>query len=216
MKTLFLMFYAIFYFTNMMAQEIDTTFFSPKYYHMKSVFELLPDQKDEIVFLGNSITEQGRWRELFNKPNVINRGIGGDRTDGILYRLEEVTASKPKKIFLLIGTNDLGHGKSPSYITAKIHQIIRRIKSESSGTLIFLQSILPTYHREERPNQSIKEINDQLKRISTEENIVFIDLFSSFIDESGTLDKVYSLDGLHLNGLGYLKWKELIENYVNE
>ena len=84
---------------NIKAQEIDTTRFSEKYYHMKSVFESLPNGKKEIVFLGNSITEQGRWSEIFNNKHIVNRGIGGDRTDGVLFRLTEVISSKPQKIF---------------------------------------------------------------------------------------------------------------------
>lgn len=197
------------------AQEIDTTGFSKKYYHMKSVFESLPNSKKEIVFLGNSITEQGRWSELFfGNKHIVNRGIGGDRTDGILFRLEEVISSKPKKIFLMIGINDLRYGRSAKYIVDKNHQIIQRIKKESPNTKIYLQSLLPTYGRRKRPIEIIREINQGLKFTAEKENITYIDLFSHFMDNTGSLDKKYSLDGLHLNGLGYQQWKNLIEHLV--
>ena len=63
---------------------------------------------NEIVFIGNSITEGGKnWSEKFNIPNIRNRGIGGDVTDGVLERLGEIIFFKPKAVFILIGINDL-------------------------------------------------------------------------------------------------------------
>jgi len=213
---------AIFYFLSGFAQQnnhdtngVDTTGFSKKYYHHKNQFELLPNRKKEIVFLGNSITARGNWSEWFNNKRIINRGISGDRTDGVLYRLDEVISSKPKKIFLLIGVNDIKYKRSNEYIIRKIHQIIKRIKKKSPKTEVFIQSILPTYGREKhRPVGKVKTINTGLKKISLKENVKYIDLFSRFIDDSGFLNKTYSLDGLHLNGHGYLLWKQVIEKYV--
>jgi len=202
---------------NCASQQVDTTSFSKKYHHRKSVYEMMPNKKGEIVFLGNSITEQGTWRELFQNNHIINRGIGGDTTDGVLYRLDEVTVSKPDKIFLLIGTNDLRDGKSPDYIVNRIKQIVVKIKKDSPNTLIYLQSVLPTYNRAERPNKAIIAINEGMKIIASEEKVNYINLFSEFIDsETQELEKKYSLDGLHLNGKGYVKWKGLIEGYVND
>jgi lysophospholipase L1-like esterase len=201
-------------FTNVTAQDIDTSGFSKKYYHMKSVFKSLPDNKNEIIFLGNSITEQGRWRELFNNKHIINRGIGGDRTDGVLFRLDEVISSKPKKVFLLIGINDVRYKRPVKYIVDKNLQIIKKIKENSPKTKIYLQSILPTYGRKERPIETIKAINEGFKLIAKQENVTYIELFSHFTDSSGYLDKKYSLDGLHLNGAGYQNWKKIIKHLV--
>ena len=67
----------------------------------------MPDTPNEIIMLGNSITDGCEWSELFQNSNIKNRGISGDITEGVLYRLDEVTRSKPAKVFLLIGINDL-------------------------------------------------------------------------------------------------------------
>lgn len=200
------------------AQEIDTTDFSQKYYHRKSVYEQMPDKKGEIVFLGNSITEQGTWREMFQNNHIINRGIGGDTSDGILFRLDEVTESHPEKVFLLIGTNDLRNEKTPKYIIERITQITEKIKKDSPNTILYLQSVLPTYNRKERPISSIKAINHGIKKLADSSNVFYIDLFSHFAnpDDDEQLYSDLSLDGLHLNGKGYMKWKELIEKYVNK
>jgi len=64
-------------------------------------------------FLGNSITDYCDWYELFGKLNIKNREIGGD---GVIDRLDEVTSSKPKQIFLMIGINDLGKKRSVNQI----------------------------------------------------------------------------------------------------
>ncbi|QKZ15828.1 hypothetical protein HU175_19850 [Spirosoma sp. KUDC1026] len=85
----------------------DTTFRSTSYEQKRTLFESLPNTKKEIIFLGNSISDFGEWAELFDDPHVKNRGISGDLSFGVLARLGEVTASKPAKIFLLIGINDL-------------------------------------------------------------------------------------------------------------
>ena len=90
--------------------------YSEYYYKRKASFENEPNTKDQIIFLGNSITEGGK------------RGISGDVTDGILFRLDEVTESNPKKIFLLIGTNDMARGKSIEYVLENTAKIILQIK----------------------------------------------------------------------------------------
>lgn len=206
----------MFFFFSAYAQEIDTTHFSKKYFHRKSTYEQMPNKKKEIVFLGNSITEQGTWRELFQNNHIINRGIGGDTSDGILYRLDEVTASQPEKVFLLIGTNDLRNAKTPEYIIKRIAQITEKIKKDSPNTVLYLQSVLPTYNRPERPISSVKAINKGIKKLADGNNVFYIDLFSHFAnpDDQEQLCRELSLDGLHLNAKGYLKWKELIQKYV--
>ncbi|MEP2508397.1 MAG: GH92 family glycosyl hydrolase [Reichenbachiella sp.] len=186
------------------------------YYHRKEHFESLPDTADEIIFLGNSITDGAEWSELFGNSNVKNRGIGGDDTDGILERLKEVTSSEPEKIFLMIGTNDLAYGKSVEYITSNYDRIIEQIKKESTNTQIYLQSVLPVDDEihPTRPNSSIRKLNDYLQQLASKEGLSFIDLSPHFESENTKLNKAYSIDGLHLNGAGYILWKDIIQPYI--
>ncbi len=189
------------------------------YYHRKEHFETLPDTEGEIIFLGNSITDGAEWFELFDgNPNVKNRGIGGDDTDGVLERLDEVLSSEPAKVFLLIGTNDISYGKTVDHVVENHKLIIQRIKEASPETEIYIQSVLPVQEsiHPTRPVSSIHDINSQLKEISESEGITYINLFDLFADESGMLDMKYSIDGLHLNAEGYLKWVEAVQKYVND
>lgn len=188
------------------------------YYHKKEHFESLPDTENEIIFLGNSITDNCEWAELFGNPDIKNRGIGGDDTDGVLERLEEVTSSQPSKIFILIGTNDLAYGKSATHVLENIEIMLDRIGSDSPETRVYIQSILPVDDAVHytRKNSEINKINTELKILAGSRGAVFIDLHSQYINDDGILDKEYSIDGLHLNGKGYLFWRDLILHYINE
>jgi predicted alpha-1,2-mannosidase len=189
------------------------------YYHKKEHFETLPDTENEIIFLGNSITDGAEWFELFDgNPNIKNRGIGGDDTDGVLMRLDEITSSNPNQVFIMIGTNDLAYGKTVEYVIANYQKIIDRIQFASPGTEIIVQAVLPVDDaiHYTRPNSSIQAINRQLKEISQLENIQYIDIHNAFRDENGKLNKKYSIDGLHLNGAGYLLWKDILMNYIDK
>ncbi len=77
----------------------DTSYTFAHYKVRRAFYEGLPDGKNEIVFLGNSITENGDWNELFKNKRIVNRGIGGDVCFGLLNRLDEVISSKPKQHF---------------------------------------------------------------------------------------------------------------------
>ena len=188
-----------------------------------SLFENLPTSKKDIIFLGNSITDGAEWAELFDNPRVKNRGISGDITSGILDRLEPIVKGKPAKLFLLIGINDVSRGISVDSIVGNIRLILERIELESPKTRIYLQSVLPVndafdnFKKHASRWAMVPEINVELKKLASEKQLTYIDLFSHFTDDSGAkLNPDYTNDGLHLMGEGYLKWKELIESHVNK
>jgi len=195
--------------------------YSEHYYKRKALFERTPDSEDEIIFLGNSITEGGDWKALFPNKNVINRGISGDVTDGILFRLNEVTTSKPAKIFLLIGTNDLAREKSIDYVVNGCVKIIKQIQKDSKGTSIYVQSILPVnpnvgkrFSGHKSNKEAIVMANTRLKVICFKYGIKFINLHKAFRNNKGELKAKYTHDGLHLSNKGYIKWKKVVNKYV--
>jgi lysophospholipase L1-like esterase len=195
--------------------QSGTSTFSPLWHHRYSLFQKLPNRKNEIVFLGNSITNYCEWAELFQNSLVINRGIGGDITEGILARLHEVTESKPRKIFLMIGVNDLAKGKPIKGIATNYRSIIKAIKENSPETTLYIESVLPSVNRPGVINDSIVALNKEIRKLSNEYSLTYINLYDSFKDQDGNLKKELTEDGLHLKGEGYLIWKSLIEKYVN-
>lgn len=108
------------------------------------MFQILPKSKSDIIFLGDSITDECEWAELLKNPQIKNRGISGDTTMGILHRLEDVLKSQPKKIFLMVGINNFIYDeRSPEEVLAGYKQIITKIRDKSPNTEIFIQSVLP-------------------------------------------------------------------------
>ena len=67
----------------------------------------------DIVMLGDSLTEWGNWHELVPEYSILNRGISGDTSSGVLDRLQEVIERRPKVVFVMIGTNDIGLQSAP-------------------------------------------------------------------------------------------------------
>ena len=196
------------------------TLFSTYYHQRVSHFETLPKTKSDIIFLGNSISDGGEWSELFNDNRIKNRGISGDFTAGVLNRLDEISIRKPKKIFLLIGVNDLARNISTDSIFKNIIQIARYLKQESPSTKLYIQSILPvndtfkTFGGHTSKGEQIKALNANLKLNATTYQYTYIDLYSSFLDENGKMAKKFTNDGLHLKGDGYLLWKHIVYPYV--
>lgn len=187
-----------------------------------SLFELLPIGHDDIVFLGNSITDGGEFNELFGMTNIKNRGIRSDVIPGVEKRLEQVTKGKPKKIFLLIGINDVSHGLTVEQLTMRYASLIKKIKVQSPDTKLYVQSVMPVnnsitkYKSLIGKEKTIRQFNDRIKKLAQEEGAVYVDLWPALADERGNLKKAYTNDGLHLTGAGYRAWRDAIRELVRE
>jgi len=188
------------------------------YRHRSSQFQILPRSGSSILFLGDSLTDEGEWIELFEDLRIKNRGISGDTTDGILARLSQVIEHCPEKIFLMIGINDLlNEGKSPLEISQNYRSILANIHRETPATQVFIQSVLPINNQRYGiflDNTQVTELNSYLQELAKEFSFSYIDLFTHLSDRQGQLDARYTLDGVHLNGPAYLLWKTAIEKYI--
>jgi len=184
---------------------------------MEDIYSMLKTPDNSIIMLGDSLTDGILWNELFdNNEKIINRGIGGNKTSDILERLGEITNRKPKKIFLMIGINDLANNESNNLIN-NYNEIIKEIKSESKGTEIYIQSILPINNEIKYlkiSNEDIINTNHELKKIAEENNLNYIDLYNKFL-KNDLLDSDLTIDGVHLNANGYKIWKSEIDEYIN-
>lgn len=196
----------------------DSTYRPDIYSYMVDAFRSYKHSKSDIVFLGNSLTFWANWADMLGSRKYKNFGIPGDITFGVLQRLNELTNVKPAKVFVLIGINDLARKVPDSIILQNYLRIIRGIRAGSPKTKIYFQSMLPTnggfnklahyYNKEGR----IKNINASLKMMCKNERIEFIDLYSSFTDENGSLKKELSFDGVHLTLEGYKIWVNILKS----
>lgn len=98
-----------------------------------------------IVFFGNSITNMHEWWEAFNNPNIVNRGVNGAETPIMLEHFESILVGQPAKIFLMMGTNDLGTSgmNTPAHVAKSVRTALMRCQKESPNTKVYVQSILP-------------------------------------------------------------------------
>ena len=121
-------------------------------------------QPGDVVMLGDSITEGGDWATLFPRTQVHNHGIGGDDTVGVLRRLDLVTRAQPAKVFLMIGTNDLGKGTlTIDEIVANVEEIVTRIRIENPTSELYVQSVLPRWHTR---TDDLRRLNDGIESVA--------------------------------------------------
>jgi lysophospholipase L1-like esterase len=186
----------------------------PYYIHKQSQYKILPFQSTDIIFLGDSITDEGEWAELFQNNSIKNRGISGDTTERILRRLDSILAGKPKQIFLMVGINDLiMANKSVAATVTDYRQILERFHNYIPDTQVFIQSVLPVNNHVSLywyENQVITDLNMQLKDLAKDFSSTYIDIFSHLVDSQQQLDVKYTSDGLHLNGDAYRVWQKVI------
>lgn len=161
------------------------------------------DDREIVVFLGDSITQDGRWSEWFPDLNVINLGVGGSTTDDVLARFDEVVAARPDEIVLLIGTNDLGTRQTVEHLVRNIETLCVNLRRELPGSRMLVQSVMP---RGREYAQRIQEANIHLRQFSSTVHAQFLDLWPALALEDGELNPAYSDDRLHLNDAGYEAW----------
>jgi lysophospholipase L1-like esterase len=223
-KKIFLIWFLFLFGNHLQAQvklPVYTDSLFSTYYHQRhTLFQLLPQTKGDIVFIGNSITDGGEWSELFNDLQVKNRGISGDISAGVINRIEEVIKRKPAKVFLMISTNDLARGVSVDSVVKNILLLADYLYQQTPSAKLFIQGILPVnavfgkFSGHTSRAEQIQSVNKRLAKESSAHHYRFIDLYSAFCNDEGKLDTRYSNDGLHLLGEGYLLWKHLVFPYV--
>ena len=207
--------------TNIFAEDFWTQAMISHYSRRVSHFNNLPVKKGAIIFIGDSITEQCNWSELFDNPEIINRGIGGDVVEGVAKRLEFLKTSEPAALFLMIGINNMNRGDSNDAIFKEYKLLVEKIKTYNPSIKLFLYSILPINENSFigipiASNESIEALNQNIQKLAENIDAVYINLFSHFLNSERKLDKKYSNDGLHINGEGYLLWEEVIKNYIHD
>jgi lysophospholipase L1-like esterase len=183
------------------------------YAQKADLFRRWPVQPGDIVFLGDSITDGGRWDEFFPGLPVKNRGINADTTRGVLSRLDEITSGQPSAVFILIGTNDLPWFmfRNDADIIRTYQEILDHIRVESPATQVFVQSILPRHHRYAR---RIRDLNSLLESMTTGCNCIYIDLSTHFAADDGALLQELTNDQLHLMAEGYAIWQRILEPHI--
>jgi lysophospholipase L1-like esterase len=161
-----------------------------------------------VVFLGDSITQGwgARLEKSFPGLKVANRGISGDTSRGVLFRLPgDVVDLKPLAVVLLIGTNDIGLGAAPETIAQNVAAITGTFKA--TKTPVILCRVFPSSASKSRPTETIQKLNELYQKLASgNPHITLLDTFTLFADADGNAPKSEFPDLLHLNDAGYAKW----------
>ncbi|MEP2307294.1 sulfatase/phosphatase domain-containing protein, partial [Rhodopirellula bahusiensis] len=185
-----------------------------------SMSKLAKTAKPKLAFIGDSITQgwEGRgkkvWEENYAELDAINLGIGGDRTENIVWRLTHGNLGKikPEVAVLMIGTNNTGHFmQDPTQIAEGVEKILSILQEKLPKTKIVLQAIMPRGKTKmDLMRLNNIAVNDRIAKMVDGENIVYVDLGDHFMNEDGTIDPAIMPDYLHLSEKGYEIWADAL------
>ena len=172
----------------------------------------------DVILIGDSITHYSggcpAYKNHFGVRKTLNLGQGGDRTQNVLWRLQngEVEGIQPKVAMLMIGTNNVGRGESPGDTVLGIKAVLAELKQRLPNTKVVLCSILP---RAGAIIDPIGKANAQLPAIADGKQVIHVDLTSDFQNADGSLkESLFGGDKVHLNCEGYRVWFEKVEPLV--
>ena len=200
--------------------EVIRTINTMRYQDMVASFKDSEIDTSSIVFLGNSLTEHFNLSQ-FNNPHVINRGISGDFTEGVIARMDSIISRHPKKIFIEIGINDLIEKIALKTIGNNYEIILQKIIKASPRTQIFIHSLLPTMLHSsistssDDVNKKVMEFNNILLNLSEKYHCTYIDTWSHFATKDNCMNPSLTDDGIHLTLDGYKVWVAVIKDLVN-
>ncbi|MFO1065986.1 MAG: platelet-activating factor acetylhydrolase IB subunit [Pirellulales bacterium] len=178
----------------------------------------------ELVFLGDSITagwngQKAIWEEAFGKYKPANFGIGGDRTQHVLWRITngELDTIKPKAVVIMIGTNNVG-GDTPEGIAAGITKIVETVREKQPQAKILLLAVFPRGEKaaENAAREKLKKVNATIQKLDDGKHVFYLDIGDKFLGEGGTISKDIMPDFLHLSAAGYKIWADAISPKLGE
>lgn len=175
------------------------------------------DYDADVVFFGASLTSDGKWQEFFDTLKVCNLGKSGDRLETMLWRVPQITAVHPKKVFLAMEQNNM-HGSSLEEIEVLYVTLIDSIQRSNPQTVLYLESLTPLnekqYHRV-CDNTIIKNVNKVIERVAKERGLQYIDIYNIF-QVDGQLPMSISTDGQHLKPEAYERWAFTLKPYIEQ
>lgn len=178
----------------------------------------------DLVFIGDSITHgwegrgKGVWAKFYGKRNAVNLGIGGDRTQHVIWRLDNGNLKdiSPKAAVIMIGTNNSG-SNTPEQIADGLAVIVKQIRTKSPNTKILLLAVFPRGpNKSDKRRQVNEKANAIFAKLADGKSVHYLDIGRNFVEKDGTLTKEIMPDLLHLSEKGYTIWAESIEEKLSE
>lgn len=188
----------------------------PHYIDKVNEFRNQSYQNGAVVFLGDSITEQGDWSNVKLPVPVYNFGISGDTSYGVLMRIDQVINIQPSAVVLTIGVNDLQRGFTPERVSENTFETVNKL-IDAGVKKVFIQTVLPVIESKLQSgitNSTIRQLNSLNAKILFKLHSGFLYCTEVFEDDERSLRAEFTDDGLHLNKAGYDAWYEFLDNFL--
>lgn len=178
----------------------------------------------DLLLIGDSITQgwegagKAVWEKYYTPRNAVNLGIGGDRTQHVLWRLDNgnVEGISPKAAVLMIGTNNSGTNSS-AQIAEGVEAIVKKLRTKLPKTKILVLGIFPRGATVEDAKRKVNVgANLSIRKLADGEMIHYLDIGDKFLNDDGTLSKEVMPDLLHLNEKSYTTWAAAIDPKLKE
>lgn len=191
--------------------------------HRKERCEIFSKEKaksEAYLFLGSSIIEFFSLKKFLGQDlALVNHGIAGLSAHWMAEHVAEVLGQvSAQKIFLLIGTNDIGMGYSVQETAAAIESILNELRAYSIASQLYLVSVLPVNESADyqarvkvRRNSLIQALNEKLAQFPA---VTYINAYSALVNQEGQLDPALTTDGLHLSQSGYDLLASVLKDYL--
>jgi lysophospholipase L1-like esterase len=199
---------------------------------MKDKAEALKKGPIQLVFIGDSITDAWRQKDspqnrIFNqrwgKYNPLNLGISGDKTEHVLWRLEngelDGLAGGTKLVVMMIGTNNLGNvpKATPEDTAEGVKCLVKKVREKLPESKLLLLGVFPRGREPSSPFRAqIKTVNDTIAKLDDGRQVKYLDISDAFLDDRGVLPSDVMPDQLHPNARGYEIWAEAVGLVIEE
>ncbi|MEZ8279018.1 SGNH/GDSL hydrolase family protein [Vibrio splendidus] len=167
----------------------------------------------DLVMFGDSITEWAPWADIFRDVSMVNRGLAGDTTTGMLRRIDTTLNVKPKLVCFMAGINDLAQGYDVDHIYQNYIDMLK--VWQENDIRILVQSTLYVGSKLQGLNPSVELLNSKISEYCSQQGIAFLDV-NSVLSPNQLLSNEYSCDDLHLNAKAYQAWAEVLQPTVAE
>lgn len=177
----------------------------------------------DLILIGDSITQgwegDGKdvWAKYYGKRNAVNLGIGGDRTQHVLWRLDHgnIDGIAPKLAVLMIGTNNSnGNDNTAEEIGAGIAAIVKKLREKLPDTKVLVLAVFPRNPKPNAQREKNAKASEIASKLADDKMVYYLDIGPKFLTADGTLAKEIMPDFLHLSPQGYEIWAESIEPSV--
>ena len=192
--------------------------------HVQHILERTKQGNVDLIFDGDSITDgwqtDGKdvWAANYGKLNAVDYGIGGDRTEQLLWRLDhgQVAGLRPKMVALMIGTNNSG-SLGAAQIAEGVTAVVRKYQKLCPNAVILLQAVFP---RSETPTDPVRvklrNVNEIISKLGDGKKVIYVDFGDKFLQPDGTLSRDIMPDLLHPNAKGYQIWADAIRPEIEK